>query len=130
MKYKLLLNTNENTRAVEDEEKTKFLKYILEKMGVPIQEFWASDDPLSIDQRIQLRGILSTFGVQVIDSLDGLFQIYAGGDIAGEMYKPTYKLRRDLREIDRRKQPYVEMEIETWSPFEEEQTDNTEDNGK
>jgi hypothetical protein len=133
MKYKQLLNHTENTRKVEDEEKTKFLKYILEQMGVPVHEFWTSDEPLSIDQRIQLRGILSTYGIQVIDSLDGLFQIYVSGELVAEFYKPRYTLKRDLREIDPRKQPYVEMNIECWSLFEDaenEQTTNTEDNGK
>ena len=134
MKYKQLLNRTENTRKIEDEEKTKFLKYILEQMGVPVQEFWTSDDPLSIDQRIQLRGILSTYGIQVIDSLDGLFQIYVSGEIVAEFYKPTYVLRRDEREVDHRKRLYMEMSLETWSVFEDaenqQQTHNMEENNQ
>jgi hypothetical protein len=134
MKYKQLLNHNENTRKIEDEEKTKFLKCILEKMGVPVQEFWTSDEPLSIDQRIQLRDILSTYGIQVIDSLDGLFQIYVSGELVAEFYKPRYALKIDLRQIDPRKRPYIEMNIEHWSVFEDAENEqkiaNMEDNGR
>lgn len=119
MKYKLLLSHNENTRKVEDEEKTKFLKYILEETGLPIQDFWTSDGSLSIAQRMQLREILSNYDIQVIDSLDGLLQIYMNNEIVAEFFKPKYTLKMDLRQVDPRKRPYMEMEVSFWSLFEE-----------
>lgn len=119
MKATILLNKNEDTQKVEDEEKTRYLRNILELMGVPIQEFWTSDEPLSIDQRMKLRGVLGTYGVQVIDDLDGHMQIYVEGDKVAEWFKSTYKLKRDLRERDPRKQLYLEMEVNCWSLFEE-----------
>jgi hypothetical protein len=119
MKSKILLNYNENTRKIEDEEKTRFLKSILEQMGVPVQEFWTSDDPLSIDQRMQLRGILAAYEVQVIDNLDGMLQIYVSDDLVAEMKKPAYVARMDMRQVDPRKRPYMEMMISTWSLFED-----------
>lgn len=119
MKATILLNSNENTRKVEDEEKTRYLRNILDQMGVPIQEFWTTDDPLSVDQRIKLRGILATYGVQVIDDLDGHMQVYVEGEKVAEWFKSTYKLKRDLRERDPRKQLYLEMEVTCWSLFEE-----------
>ena len=126
MKAIILLNHNDNTRQVEDEEKTRFLKGILEQMGVPIQEFWTSDDPLSVEQRIKLRGILVTYGIQVIDDLDGHMQIWVSADgeqqMVAEWHKSTYKLKRDLRELDPRKQLYLEMEVNCWSLFDEEET--------
>lgn len=119
MKATILLNYNENTRKVEDEEKTRFLKALLEQMGVPIQEFWTTDGPLSVEQRIKLRGILATYSIQVIDDLDGHMQVYVEGEKVAEWFKCTYKLKRDLREIDPRKQLYLEMEVNCWSLFEE-----------
>lgn len=119
MKGTILLNYNENTRQIEDEEKTRFLRNMLEQMGVPIQEFWATDGPLSVDQRMKLRSILATYGIQVIDDLDGHMQVYVEGEKVAEWFKSTYKLKRDLRERDPRKQLYLEMEVNCWSLFEE-----------
>lgn len=119
----ILLNHNENTKKVEDEEKTRYLRSILEQMGVPVQEFWTEDGSLSTDQKIQLRGILASYSVQVVDDLDGHMQIYVEGEKVAEWFKCTYKLKRDLREIDPRKQLYLEMEVNTWSLFEEAETE-------
>jgi hypothetical protein len=119
MKGTILLNHSENTKQVEEEEKTRFLRSILEQMGVPIQEFWTTDSALSVEQRIKLRGILATYGIQVIDDLDGTMQVYVEGERVAEWYKCTYKLKRDLRELDPRKQLYLEMEVNCWSLFEE-----------
>lgn len=121
MKGTILLNYNDNTKQVEDEEKMRFLRGLLEQMGVPIQEIWATDEPLSTMQRIKLRGILATYNVQVIDDLDGHMQIYVEGEKVAEWLKCTYKLKRDLRQIDPRKQLYLEMEVNCWSLFEEEE---------
>lgn len=119
MKATLLLNHDENTKQVEEEEKTRFLRNLLQESGVPIQEFWNSDGPLTVDQRIKLRKILSTYDIQVIDDLDGHMQVYVGGEIIGEWHKCTYKLKRDLRQMDPRKQLYLEMEVNCWTLFEE-----------
>lgn len=119
MKGTILLNHTENTKKVEEEEKTRFLRSILEQMGVPIQEFWVTEDPLTVDQKIRLRGILVTYGIRIIDDLDGHMQIYVEGELVAEWHKCIYKLKRDLRELDPRKQLYLEMEINCWSLFEE-----------
>ncbi len=121
MKGTILLNHTENTKQVEEEEKTRFLRTLLEQMGVPIQEFWGAETSLSVDQRIKLRGILATYGIQVIDDLDGNMQIYVEGERIAEWYKCAYKLKRDLRQIDPRKQLYLEMEINCWSLFEDQE---------
>lgn len=119
MKATILLNYNENTKKVEDEEKTRYLRNILEMMGMPIQEFWPNDEPLSVDQRMKMRGVLAKYGVQVIDDLDGHMEIYVEGDKVAEWLKSTYKIKRDLTERDPRKQLYLEMEVTCWSLFEE-----------
>jgi hypothetical protein len=124
MKATILLNHTENTRRVEDEEKTRFLKNILEQMGVPIQEFWTTDDPLTLDQRIKLRSMLGSYGVQCIDDFDGNLDIYVEKEKIASFIKPTYKLKRDLAELDPRKQLYLEMSIECESLFDENEENN------
>jgi hypothetical protein len=121
MKATILLNNNyREAEQVEEEEKSRYLRGILELMGVPISEIWPSENLLNVEQRIKLRSILATYAVQVIDDLDGHMQIYVEGDKVAEWFKCSYKLKRDLREIDPRKRFYLEMEVSTWSLFEEE----------
>jgi len=121
MQGTILLNYNENVKQVEEEEKSRFLRNLLEQMGVEVDDFWTSETALSIEQRIKLRSILATYGIQVIDDLDGHMQIYVERELVGEWFKSTYKLKRDLRELDPKKQLYMEMTINFWSIFEEQE---------
>ena len=121
MKGTLLLNHDENTRAVEEEEKHRFLHSLLDQMGIPVNEFWSGDVNLSIDQKIRLRGILATYNVQVIEDIDGHMQVYVENDLVGEWNKCNYKLKKDLRQLDPKKRLYLEMEINYWSIFEEQE---------
>jgi len=122
MKQIYLLSADENTSKIEDEEKSKFLRAILEYMNIPISEFWKTDDPLTVDQRIKLRSILSSYNISVIDDLSGEMQIYVEKDLVGDWHKPHYKLKTDLRQIDPRKKYYLEMETNFWTVFEDENT--------
>lgn len=121
MQGTILLNHNENVKQVEEEEKSRFLRNLLEQMGVPVQDFWTTDTVLSIDQRIKLRSILATYSIQVIDDLDGHMQVYVEKELVGEWFKSTYKLKRDLRQLDPKKQLYMEMIINCWTIFEEQE---------
>jgi hypothetical protein len=121
MKSTILLNYDENTSKVEEEERFRFLKDLLDKMGVPVSEFWKTDTILSSDQKMKLREILAKWQIQVIEDIDGHMQIYVEQELTGEWFKPTYKLKRDLRELDPRKQFYIEMKIDTWTLFEGQQ---------
>jgi len=122
MKGTLLLNYDENTKAVEEEERTRFLHSLLEQMGIPVNEFWTGELNLSVDQRIKLRNILATYSVQVIEDLDGHMQVYVENELVGEWHKCSYKLKKDLRQIDPKKRVYLEMEINYWSIFEEQES--------
>jgi hypothetical protein len=128
MKATILLNHTESTKQVEEEEKTRFLRSILEESGVPIQDFWTEDGPLSVEQKMKLRGILTTYGIQVIDDRDGRMQIWMSADgetqKVAEWFKCTYKLKRDLSVLDPRKQLYLEMLVSCWSLFEEDEQNN------
>lgn len=132
MKGTILLNYNEDTRQVEDEEKARFLRLILEQcfentdVATQIQTIWSSDGPLPASQKVKLRGILATYGIQVIDDFDGHMQIYLENELIAEWFKCTYKLKRDLRVIDPRKRIYLEMEVNCWSVFDDKEEPETE----
>lgn len=125
MKGTILLNYNEDTRQVEEEEKARFLRGILEacfdntEAGNQIAAIWNTDGVLSAPQKVKLRGILATYGLQVIDDLDGHMQIYLENELIAEWFKCTYKLKRDLRVIDPHKRVYLEMNVNCWSVFDE-----------
>ncbi len=121
MQGTILLNYNENVKQIEEEEKLSFLRNLLEQMGVTVDDFWTTGTSLSIDQRVKLRTILATYGIQVIDDLDGHMQVYVERELVGEWFKSTYKLKRDLRELDPKKQLYMEMTINFWTIFEEQE---------
>src|SRR5689334_16785731 len=98
MKGTILLNYDENTRQVEDEEKRRFLHSILEQMGVPL-DFWVSDEPLTIQQRMQLRKIFASYGINVIDNRETM-EIYVEGEVVASWNKPHYVLKKDLSQLD------------------------------
>lgn len=121
----ILLNYNENTYQVENEEKSRFLRELLGQVfdntdvSAQIQNIWDVDAPLSASQKVKLRGILTTYGIQIIDDNAGALQIYVENEKVAEWYKPTYKLKTDLAQLDPKKKLYLEMNIKYWSVFEE-----------
>jgi hypothetical protein len=116
----ILLNYNDDTKKVEEEEQTRFLQHLLERMGVPTSDIWdSSDEPLTPAQKTKLSALLETFKVEVIDDFDGGMKVYSEQTLVGEWYKCTYKLKRDLSQINPKKQLYLEMEVKYWSLFEE-----------
>jgi hypothetical protein len=119
MKGTILLNYDENFRQVEEEERNKFLRDLLDQMGVPIEDLWEDGKSLSVEQRIKLREILPHFNVQIVDDSDGHVIVYVDKEKVGEFFKSSYKLRQDLSQLDPKKRLFTEMEINFWSIFEE-----------
>ena len=119
MKGTILLNYDISVKQVEEEEQTRFLHDLLEQMNVPVQEFWTSENSLSINQKIKLRNLLHVFNIQLVDDRDGHLQVFFENQLIGEWKKCTYKIKKDLNSIDPRKQLYLEMQVDCWSLFEE-----------
>ena len=56
MKQVILLDVDENTQKIEEEEKLKFIRSILTQLGLPIEDIWQQEE-LSVEQGIFLRRI-------------------------------------------------------------------------
>lgn len=123
MKSVLLLNHNENTKLIEEEEKNRFLFSLLVDMGIDLGDLLNSNLILDIEDKIKLRNILSVYNVRVIDDQDGHMQVYVDSELIGEWHKCEYKLKTDLSELDPKKKLYLEMSINYWSIFEETQNE-------
>jgi len=134
MKGTILLNHSENTQQVEQEEKNRFLQSLLEQMFESnlevlsqIVEIWNSANILTPEQKVKVRTILDTYNIQVMDDNDGEMKIYVEGELMGQFFKPSYKLKRDYSQLNRKKQLYLEMTINCWSVFDPaEETQETE----
>ncbi len=118
MKNVILLNSNENTKQVEEEEATRFVRSVLDSIGLPIDNIWDEDGVLSVENKIKLRGILSAYSVQIIDDYDGELRIYVEQQLIGEWKKCEYVLKKDLAQPDPSKKLYLEMHVNYWSMFE------------
>lgn len=118
MQGAILLNYGENIKQVESEEIRKFLHSLLFQIGIPLEGIWDTDDELKIDQKIKLRSLLAKHNIQVIDDMNGHVQVYVDELLVGEWFKCTYTLKRDLSELDRKKQLRMEMHINFWTIFE------------
>lgn len=128
----ILLDHHENIQQVEDQEKSRFLRGLLYQMfeEVPdvlakIEEIWANEAPLTAPQKVKMRGFMTTYGIFVMDDADGRMRIFVEGQLIGEWSKCKYKLRKDISQIDPKKQLFLEMEVNCWSVFEQGQNETT-----
>jgi hypothetical protein len=117
MRATILLNSNENTDQIEDEEKTRFVRSILEMLELPVDDLWEENGDLSIESKIKFRNILATYNIQIIDSTEGDLQIYCDGETIGRWGKPIYILKKDFKQKDPTKKLYLEMKTDCWSIF-------------
>lgn len=122
MESTILLNSNENTRQIEEEEKSRFVRDIMDSLGLPVEGLWDEEGNLSIESKIKLREILIAYNLQVIADPEGRLEIYhhdEGTDVLiGEWRKPQYFLKRDYSQKDPKKKLYLEMKVSYWSIFE------------
>lgn len=121
MKYNILLSRSEDTKTVEGQEQARFIKSVLEALEVPIE--FNPEEPLSIVDHQKLRKSFKEFNIHVIDDIDGGIRVSIGDDLIAEWYKATYKLKKDPLEKNRREQLFLEMEINFWTIFEDEPSD-------
>jgi hypothetical protein len=117
VQYSILLSRSEDTKAVEGQEQSRFIKSVLEALEVPIE--YDPDEPLTIEMRQKLRQSFKEFNIHVINDMDGGLKISVGDDLIAEWYKSTYKLKQDLSQKDPQDRLYLEMTVNFWTVFED-----------
>lgn len=117
MRYTILLNKDENTKEVEAQEQSRFVKTVLEALEVPID--WDPDEPFSIDTKLKFKKSLSNFHINIVDDMNGGIKIFVNKDLIGEWHKCIYKLKKDLSQIDPRSRLFIEMNVNFWTIFDE-----------
>jgi len=128
MESTILLNASENTHFIEEEEKSRFIRNILEVLGVDangqLSEYWEPNGILTVEGKIKLRSLLSSHDIQIIDNLGGEMKIYIKSEghdkLIAEWKKCHYKLKKDPAQVDPNKRLYLEMTTSFWSFFDEE----------
>src|SRR5271165_299942 len=110
MRYTILLKRNENTKNIEMQEQSRFIKTILEALEVGID--YKSEEPLSIEDKVKMRKSLEFYGITIIEIFDGSLKIFAEKELIAEWKKPTYKLKQDFSQVDPKNKLYMEMNIE------------------
>lgn len=122
MTYTVLLDFNSDKNAVESEEKSKFIRSILEALDIEV-DFWPADEALNIEKKVKLRQVLNELGLIICENADGTLEVYFEQQLIGEWRKPFYVLKKDLGQIDPKKKLYLEMHVSFASPLFEEKSD-------
>lgn len=115
MESTVLLNSNENTRQFEDEEKSRFVRFFLLEFGIPVEGIWDEHEQISPANRIKLQEMLSMYDLEVIGSAGGDLKIYHENVLVAEWRKPLYTLKKDPSQKDPRKKLYLECKLNHWS---------------
>ena len=133
MEIVMLLSSNDDTRQVEEEEKSRFVRSVLESMGLDVADIWDEHGHVSLENKVKFRQLLSAYEIQIVDRRGGDLQIYHTDNgeesLIGLWKKPGYTLKKDPHERDPRKRLFLEMKIESWSLFDAEPDDSVYETG-
>lgn len=102
-----LLNMSENKSDFEQEEKLKFLKSVLETLELNTKDFFNDN---TVENKIKIKNLLQKNNLKTLDEED--FTIYFENKEIARMKKPFYKIKKDLSELNRKNQVYIEASIE------------------
>lgn len=116
MRYKIKVSRNDNLKAVEAQEQSRFIKSILEALEVPVE--WNPDEPLSIDTKLKLRKEFDNYKINIIDDGDGGLKFFVETEIIAEWKKSVCRLIEDASKSKMSERLYYELEINFWTIFE------------
>jgi len=117
----ILVNRHE-VREIEHEEKVKWLRSMLEQIGVPLDDW---PETPSMENLRNMRSLFRQLQIDVInDSDDGLL-VYFNNKLVAQWVRPTYKMIEDPNEKDQRYRFYYEMHLNCKDVF----ANNPEENG-
>lgn len=120
MRQTLLFNYGESFHAIEREEKQKFLRAILESLGIDVSNFWATNQEIDKAIYSNLKEVYSHYDISVLDYEDNKMEVYVEKELIARWEVIQYRIKEDHSVIDPRKRFYVEMIIDIFSTFIEE----------
>lgn len=100
----------------ELKEKSKWVREILGKIGLPVEE-WSEE--LSMDDIRRIRTELKNLDLDILDDCDNGLEIYYQGNLIAEWRRPRYVLIENPRERDPRHRYSLQMHINSRSVFDE-----------
>ena len=119
MKSVLLFNYSDDVTLIEKEERDKFVRAVLESVGIPINDYWKANAILSAEDKIKLRAYTNKEDIFIYERGDSSLEIYVKKDCIAKWNPCSFKLKRDLNQIDPKKRLYVEMTMDFWTIFDE-----------
>lgn len=109
MKYTLLLDRKEDTKKIQDQEQSRFIKSIIETFEFPID--FDPNTSLTLDKKIELRKSLAAHKIDIIDDMDGGLKVFFEKEVIAQWHKPSFKLKEDRNQLDPKNRLYLEMTI-------------------
>jgi hypothetical protein len=105
----------------------QWVKNILLSTGADFSEIFIDSeeeqtyDNMSIIQKAKLRKVLDQNNITISDNHDGSLLVFIDHDIIAEWGVPNFKLHFDGKEPNQQKRWYIEVEIDCWSVFDDEE---------
>lgn len=118
MQYTILLSKDADIFEVEEEEKLKFLRAILEMLEVDLN-FW-KEDSLNKESKLELREKLAQLSIMIENSPRGEMKIYHELKPIAIWYKPYYLFKKDNSQTEYSKRIWIEMSCSFDSIFNDE----------
>ena len=118
----VVLVDRQRAKAVEYEEKAKWIYSILEKMKLPVKDIWPKE--ATMENFRKMRTVLRKFNVDLIDDADDGVIIYSNNELVAEWKRPRYKLVEDPTQKDVRYRFYYEMHLITNCIYDHTQENN------
>jgi len=104
----VILVDRHEAREVEHQEKAKWIRSVLEKMAIPLDEWPESP---SMDNLRKMRVLLHQVGIDIIDDNNDGIEIYWQDELKAVWRKPFYKLVTDPKERNTRYKFYYELHL-------------------
>lgn len=118
VEYKAFIN-REDLKKVEEEEANKFFYWIIESIGLDIEDVWPNPPNLSIEEKINLNKFLFKYQIEIIHDGDGGYKVYCDREVIGEWFKPRVILKQDPSALKLSQRLYFEVQFKYSSLFEE-----------
>jgi hypothetical protein len=113
----IVLSQNDDKYQIEEIERNRFIKDILEQLNIDVSHFWVNDEELTIEQRKILREVLTSNKINIIEE-ERETEILINNKKIAKWKKPIFRIKRNIKEPDRKKRFIVEMEVSYYSIFE------------